>query len=263
MTRPTDRRAVLGAVIAAGAAATLPTMAATKELTESDRQVIERWVRYRALCGRHSRAYAQIDDLSGKLPDIRPNEKEVRVAHEERRHKIRMEEPGGSDASMLRTCREIEQAHLDGRLVDDPGLVNGAKSWRRRFMRFQEDDPKILAAIAAFDENDRQLAVDLAACKARNAAHEAKRERLGLASLEEECEQLYDELSDLNCEILSSELRSPHALASAIIVKIDDTDDETADVLRASLAVIRPQLVGLIAEEADRVLAQADEEEDA
>jgi hypothetical protein len=160
---------------------------------------------------------------------------------------------------MLRACRELEQAYLDGRLVDDPGLVNGAKLWRQRSMRFQEDDPKILAAIAAFDENDRQLEVDLAACKARNAAHESERERLGLAPLEEEYEQMSDEISDLTCEILSSELRSPHALAAAVIIKIDDTDDETADVLRASLAAIRPQLVGAIAEAADRVLAQDEE----
>lgn len=121
----------------------------------------------------------------------------------------------------------------------------------------EEDDPKIIAAIAAFDKNDRQLEVDLAACKAREAAHGAERERLGLDLLEEEHEQLSDEISDLNCEILSSELRSPHALASAIIIKIDD--DEAADVLRASLAVIRPQLVGAIAEDADHVLAQGEE----
>jgi hypothetical protein len=58
---------------------------------------------------------------------------------------------------------------------------------------------------------------------------------------------------------LSSELRSPHALASAIIIKIDDTADETADVLSASLSAIRSQLVGAIAEDADRVLAQGEE----
>jgi hypothetical protein len=100
-------------------------------------------------------------------------------------------------------------------------------------------DPKIIAAIAAFDENDRQLEVDLAACKARNAAGEAERERLDLASLEEELEQLSDEISDLTCEVLSSELRSPHALAAAVIIKADDTDEETAYILCASLAAIR------------------------
>ena len=152
-----------------------------------------------------------------------------------------------------------KQAYLDGKLDDDLGLVRGAKLWRQRSMSFQEDDPKVLAALAAFDENDRQLEVDLAACKARNAAHESERERLGLASLEEECEQLWDELRDLRDEILSSKLRSPHALAAAMIIKVDDTDEETADILRASLRVIRPQLVGAIAEEADRVLAQNEE----
>jgi hypothetical protein len=86
-----------------------------------------------------------------------------------------------------------------------------------------------------------------------------ERERLDLASLEEEHERLGDELSDLRDEILSSELHSPHALAAAIIIKIDDTDNETADVLCASLFAIRSQLVGAIAEAADRVLAENEE----
>lgn len=146
MTHSTNRRSVLGAVLAAGAAiGTIPVagaIAATNELTAADREVVERWVRYRALCARHSWAYRHIDDLRGKLPDIRPNEKEVRVAHEKRRHKIWMEEPGGYDASMLRACRELEQAYLDGRLVDDPGLVNGQNYWRQRSMRLRRTTQK-------------------------------------------------------------------------------------------------------------------------
>jgi hypothetical protein len=122
-----------------------------------------------------------------------------------------------------------------------------------------EDDPKVIAALAAFDENDRQLEAELATHASRKAEVEAVSKLSGLDSLEGECERLSDEVRDLNCEILSSELRSPHALAAAIIIKIDDTDDETADVLRASLAAIRPQLVGAIAEDADRVLAQEEE----
>jgi hypothetical protein len=90
MTSATNRRAVLGAVLAAGVVGVVP-VAAANELTAADRQVVERWVRYRALCARHSRVYLQIDDLSGKLPDICPIEKEVRAAYEKRRHKIWME----------------------------------------------------------------------------------------------------------------------------------------------------------------------------
>jgi hypothetical protein len=83
--------------------------------------------------------------------------------------------------------------------------------------------------------------------------------RVGLIELEAEHERVSDELSDLRDEILSSELRSPHAFAAAVIIKIDEIDEETADILRASLSAIRPQLVGAIAEGADRVLANAKE----
>jgi hypothetical protein len=260
MPKTTNRRGALCAVLAGAVIGAVPAAAiAANELTEADRRAIERLARYRAMNARLVDLNFRADALEDKLPDIGQSEKELGSAHEKRRHKIWREEPGGYDASMLRACREIEQAYLDGRLVDEPGLVNGANYWRQRIMSFQEDDPKILAAIAAFDENDRQLEVDLAACKAREAAHEAERERLGLDSLEEEHGRLCDDLSDLRDEILSSELRSPHALAAAVMIKIDDTDEETADILRASLASIRPQLVGAIAEDADRVLAQNEE----
>ncbi len=260
MTRATNRRAVLGALIADATigATALPALAATNELAEADRKAIERWISYRSMSARLVDLGDRIDDLEDRLPDTGLTEKQIRAGHEKRYSKIRTEHPGGSDAATLRGCRELEQAYLDGRLVDDPGLVNGARIWRQRYMSFQEDDPKILAAIAAFDENDRQLEVDLAACEAREAAHEAERERLGLNSLEEEHEQLSDEFSDLTCEILS-ELSSPYGLAAAMIIKVDDADDETADILRALLRMIRPQLVGAIAEDADRVLAQDEE----
>lgn len=50
------------------------------------------------------------------------------------------------------------------------------------------------------------------------------------------------------------------ALGAAILIEMRQGDrDIEADIYRASLAVIRPQLTGAIAEEADRVLAQHEE----
>ena len=55
---------------------------------------------------------------------------------------------------------------------------------------------------------------------------------------------------------------SLHALAAALMIKMKHgaLEEVVADLLIASLVAIRPQLVGAIAEDADRVLAQAEEE---
>jgi hypothetical protein len=54
---------------------------------------------------------------------------------------------------------------------------------------------------------------------------------------------------------------SVHALAAVLVIEINDRLCEEVDGLQeASLAAIRPQLVGTIAETADRVLAQKKEE---
>jgi hypothetical protein len=55
---------------------------------------------------------------------------------------------------------------------------------------------------------------------------------------------------------------SVHALAAVLVVQIkqDEDREDVPGLWRASLAVIRPQIVGAIAEAADRVLARETEE---
>jgi hypothetical protein len=64
---------------------------------------------------------------------------------------------------------------------------------------------------------------------------------------------------------LQSEMRtSVHALACVLMIQIDEGGEEYEEVpglWGASLAAIRPQLVGAIAEDADRVLASVKEGE--
>jgi hypothetical protein len=53
---------------------------------------------------------------------------------------------------------------------------------------------------------------------------------------------------------------SVHALAAVLVIEINDRLCEEVDSLQeTSLAAIRPQLIGAIAEAADRVLAEAGE----
>ena len=54
---------------------------------------------------------------------------------------------------------------------------------------------------------------------------------------------------------------SVHALAAVLVIEIGDEDREDVPGLwRASLAAIRPQLVGAIAEAADRLMAEKTKE---
>jgi hypothetical protein len=66
---------------------------------------------------------------------------------------------------------------------------------------------------------------------------------------------------------LRTEIRtSVRALACVLMIQINEGDEEceeVPDLWRASLAAIRPQLVGAIAEDADHVLATIKEREDA
>ncbi len=65
-----------------------------------------------------------------------------------------------------------------------------------------------------------------------------------------------DCLGELDKRIGSSVL----ALGAVLIIAIEDNGaEETKGLNRASLAAIRPQLVGAIAEDAVRVLAQVEE----
>jgi hypothetical protein len=78
-------------------------------------------------------------------------------------------------------------------------------------------------------------------------------------------ERLYTELEVL--DEIEDALRgdmgaSVHAVAAALMIKMSHggLEEIVADIHLAALAAIRPQLVGAIAEAADRVLAQKKEE---
>jgi hypothetical protein len=91
----------------------------------------------------------------------------------------------------------------------------------------------------------------------RDAGAEYK--RLGLDALDERREALCEALTDLEAKIEKYLGKSVVALAVGLLVEIRDPGNDIHDLLRASLAAIRPQLIGAIAEDADRVLAEDEE----
>jgi hypothetical protein len=69
-----------------------------------------------------------------------------------------------------------------------------------------------------------------------------------------------DVLNEIEDALRGDMRASVHALAAALMIELKNSLEEVvADLHFASLAAIRPQLVGAIAEEADRVLAEAEE----
>lgn len=70
----------------------------------------------------------------------------------------------------------------------------------------------------------------------------------------------WDLLMDLEHVLHSNVRASVHALAASLIIEIEDNEsgEDVPGLWRGSLSAIRPQLVGAIAEAADRVLAEND-----
>ena len=70
-------------------------------------------------------------------------------------------------------------------------------------------------------------------------------------------EAAWDLLMDIEHVLHADIGASPHAVAASLIIEIDDNEsaEDVRGLWRGSLAGIRPQLVGAIAEDADCVLA--------
>ena len=80
---------------------------------------------------------------------------------------------------------------------------------------------------------------------------------------EEACEAAYEEVRSIEI-VLESELKALgciHALGAVLLTEIEDNQDQEAfaGLYRGALRAIRPHLVGAIAEDADRTLAQKTE----
>ena len=89
-----------------------------------------------------------------------------------------------------------------------------------------------------------------------------ERERSGYARAIDGVEAASSALSNVESEIESHAEGSVLALAGSLMVelRVDGEEEGVMRLYRLSLAAIRPQLVGVIAEDADRMLAMGDVE---
>ena len=151
-------------------------------------------------------------------------------------------------------------ADLDQQPVDALGRIFARPSVLDFIDQFRKDQAAI-----GLDEARRKLTHALVAHDERIKEQRAEQERTGYSRLSDRNDAGWDKVLDVENEIKKHAETSILAFAATFMIYIQ-SDDEEEDVLRASrasLAAIRPQLVGAIAEDADRVLSSVKEEEDA
>jgi hypothetical protein len=86
-------------------------------------------------------------------------------------------------------------------------------------------------------------------------------DRTGYNRLNKRSETGWRKVLDIEDTIRKHVGTSVLALAASLVIgiKADDDEDDVLQAYRASLRAIRPQLVGAIADDADRVLAEDEE----
>jgi hypothetical protein len=241
----TNRRAVLGAVLAAGAAVAtaLPAIAATEApaLSATDRRVLDLWRRRTKILGIVDRLHDKCRAAYDKLPEwARSGPVYFRA--------------DGNPAGLPRESRWPMVADLNRRPVDANGLINARPS---------PDDLRNEFWLA-FARGDEVTALELERSLAEHAdrqfQQEAEQKRVGVDTLVERSDDANDAFLAVEKKIEEQIGASVLALAGVLIEAIDgNLDEDIPGLYRAALAAIRPRLVSVIAEDADRVLAAANE----
>jgi hypothetical protein len=144
-------------------------------------------------------------------------------------------------------------ADIDRQPVDALGRIFARPSVFDFIEQFSADKRAI-----GLDEARRKLTQALVAHDERIKEQRAEKERTGYNRFSARSDAGWDKVLAVEEQIKEHAPRSILALAATFVIYIQ-SDDEEENVLRASraaLAAIRPQLVGAIAEDADRVLAR-------
>jgi hypothetical protein len=248
--KATNRRAVLGAVLAAGAAgaaAILPaTAAGAPPLSAVDRRVLSLWGRRRAMAETGERLFAEWRAKENLLPTWAQSGPVY----------LR---PDGSPAGLPAGAGWPVVADLSRRPVVN-GIINArpnAEDLYREFWAAKET--------VGWPEATHEFARALGELSDRVRQRDAEQARVGLVPKNDRIDHAYDLLHAVEHEIKALAPTSVLALGGHLIIELeaDDDEDHVIRSYRAGLTAIRPQLVGAIAEDADRVLAAPQAEEGA
>jgi hypothetical protein len=244
----TSRRSILGAVLAtgaAGAAAILPASASgAPQLSAVDRRVLQLWRRRRAAKGICDRLSA---DWNAKH-DLLPSWADSGAVY------LR---PDGSPTA--------NEAQVGWPLVADLSrrpVVNGVINARRSAEDLYHEFKAARAVAGSWVEPTHEFARALVELSDRLLQQRAEEDRVGLIpDYDDRLERAYDVLHAIEDKISDLVPVSILALGADLIPRIERDDDEEADMRawRATLTAVRFQLIDIIAEDADQVLAQKTE----
>jgi hypothetical protein len=254
MPEATNRRAVLGGVLAVGAVgatAALPAYAAPgpSALSATDRRVLDLWHRRNRMRDALQRISDQMDLAEAQMPAwARSGPKYVLAKGE-------IFVPGvdgaGSDVGWPQVV-DLHQQPVDclGRILARPNVEDLYDQFREacRARNRKEATRGFLQALLAHD--------------ARVKAQDVERDRAGYNRFVKRSEAGWSKVLDIEKAIRKHAEASVLAVAASLVIGIqaDDDEDEVLQTYRASLRALRPQLVGAIAADADRVLAEKYEE---
>jgi hypothetical protein len=244
----------MGAVLAGGAAAVLPAGASAAspapQLSAVDRRVLDFWRRRQRVVSVRERLRAEQKAKEEQLPSWAKCGPVYLL-------------PDGSPS-------KEHKAAAGWPIVVDLSrrpVINGVIKARPNAEDLYYEFKAMIAADVDWTTATHEFARTLGELNDRLRQQRAEKDRVGISpSHDERDEHVYDILHDIEDEIDELVPASVQALGAALIPRIERDDDEEEDRQRhrATLALIRPQLVGAIAEDADRVLASAlKQEEDA
>jgi hypothetical protein len=250
----TNRRAVLRSMLVAGAAVAtaLPGVviaaAQSPALSAIDRRVLDLWNRrsimrtaLERISDEGSAAEAQMPAWARSGPKYVLAKGEIFV-------------PGvdgaGSDVGWPQVV-DLHQQPVDclGRILARPNVEDLYDQFREacRARNRKEATLGFLQALLAHD--------------ARVKAQDVERDRAGYNRFVKRSEAGWSKVLDIEKAIRKHAEASVLALGASLVIGIhaDDEEENVLAAYRASLRAIRPQLVGAIAADADRVLAQDEE----
>jgi hypothetical protein len=254
MPEATNRRAVLGSMLVAGAAVAtaLPGVviaaAQSPALSAIDRRVLDLWNRRSIMRTALERISDEARAAEAQMPAWARSGPKYVLAKSE------IFVPGvdgaGSDVGWPEVV-DVHQQPVDrlGRILARPNVEDLYNQFHAD-VRVNRDEArlKLTRALIAHDERLKQ--------------QRAEEDRVGYSRLTARAEGVWPKVFDIEKAIRKHAEASVLAVAASLVIGIhaDDEEENVLAAYRAALRALRPQLVGAIAADADRVLAEKYEE---
>jgi hypothetical protein len=239
-----SRRAALGALASVPALA-LPAIASPAEaLTQTDQRVIDLWKRYRRLCTIKQQLSEERDTAEAQLPAWARSGPRYVLA---RNPELTIPNYGGFGGWPM--VADLDRQPVCG------GLILARPNIEDLYEQFRK-----AASADGREKATREFMQSLVAHEERVKQQKNEEERVGYSQAQTRLEEAFAIVSDVMEEIRRHMKTSVLGVAAAVMYEIglNDSEDIALDIYRATLSAIRPALVDVIAEDADR-LARGEE----